>query len=225
MGLFGKTAPVDPRKKGREMSAAIRKEQRLLQREITKIKREEDKVALSLKKAAKSGEREACTILAKEIINSKKAVNRIHTSVAQLKSVEYQIQNQMAMVKVAGAFEKSTQVMQAMQQLVKVTEVRDNMMNLSKEMTRMGIMEELMTDTMDSVLDADEDEEDAAQDEIDKVLFELTAGQLGKLPETESKPMPAVVAKEVAKPSTSQLSDEEDSDEEMMEKRLQALRS
>jgi len=40
------------------------------------------------------------------------------------------------MARVSGAFEKSTEVMKAMQSLVKVSEVRNNMMELSKEMMK-----------------------------------------------------------------------------------------
>jgi charged multivesicular body protein 3 len=46
-----------------------------------------------------------------------------------------------------------------------------------------GIMEEMMEDTLDSgVLGEDEDEmEDEAQGEVDKILFELTDGKLGQV--------------------------------------------
>lgn len=40
------------------------------------------------------------------------------------------------MVRVSGAFEKSTEVMKMMQSLVKVGEVRGTMMELSKEMMK-----------------------------------------------------------------------------------------
>jgi len=222
MGLFGKTEPPDPRKKVREMSASIRKEQRILQRQINKIDREVDKVKVSLKKSAKDGDKEACTILAKEIIHSQKAIARIHVSIAQLKSVEYTVKNQAAMVKVSGAFEKSTQVMQAMQRLVKVSEVRENMMVLSKEMTKMGIMEEMMEDAME--MDDEEIDDEETQDQIDKVLYEITAGALGKLPAAESGALPTI-----SKPGPSRIveieSSEEEGEDEMMQQRLAALRS
>ena len=58
------------------------------------IKREEDKVKTSLKSAAKSKNREACLILAKELVNSRKAVKRLNLTKAQIKSVEMSIQQQ-----------------------------------------------------------------------------------------------------------------------------------
>ena len=43
-----------------------------------------------------------------------------------------------ATVRMAGAMEKSTDVMKAMQSLMKVGEVRETMMALSKEMNKVG---------------------------------------------------------------------------------------
>nr|CAB3230645.1 charged multivesicular body protein 3-like [Phallusia mammillata] len=215
MGLFGKTPPPDPREKGRQISSALRKEQRVLDRQIRSIQREEEKVKRSLKEAAKKGDKSTSAVLAKEIVHSRKAISRIHASKAQINSIDMSIKNQVAMARVSGAFEKSTEVMKMMQSLVKVGEVRNTMMDLSKEMMKMGIMEEMMEDTFES-LEGD-DMEDAAQDEIDKVLHEITAGVLGKLPDAEPHELP----------STSQVVDEveDEEEEDEMQQRLEALRS
>ena len=59
------------------------------------IKMEEAKVQKSLKDAAKKGEKDVCKILAKEIIRSRKAVNKLYASKAQLNSVELGMKNQL----------------------------------------------------------------------------------------------------------------------------------
>jgi len=59
------------------------------------IQREEEKVKRSLKDAAKKGDKDVCRILAKEMIRSKKAVSKIHAAKAQLKSVEYNMNQQL----------------------------------------------------------------------------------------------------------------------------------
>jgi len=219
MGLFGKTEKPDPRKKGREISTGLRKEQRGLQRQINQIQREKAKVEMELKKLAKQGDKEACRILAKEIVNSKKAIARIHTSIAQLKSLDYQVKNQVAMVKVSGAFQQSTEVMKSMQSLVKVDTLRNNMMAMSKEMTKMGMMSEMIEDTMDDALDNDDLDDEDTQTEIDKVLAEITQGVIGSLPEAEDTALP-----QVSVPGTSREQEEDESEDEDMEKRLAALR-
>lgn len=108
--------------------------------------------------------------------------------------------------------------MQAMQTLVRVPEVAQTMRDMSKEMMKAGIIEEMLDETMDSLED-EEEMEDAAQEEIDKVLWEITAGKIGEAPAppvTEaggSQPVPAQAAE----------SDEEELEE--MQNRLSALRS
>ena len=86
-----------------------------------------------------------------------------------------------AQIRVAGAMSQSTEVMQAMQQLVKVPEVAKTMQEMSKEMMKAGILEEMMEDTFEGLEDQDELEE-AAQEEVDKVYTCITC--LFKLPPT-----------------------------------------
>ncbi|XP_039256410.1 charged multivesicular body protein 3-like [Styela clava] len=218
MGLFGKTPQRDPKEVVREWSAKMRKENRVLDRQIRSIQREEEKVKRSMKMAAKKNEMDVCKVLAKEIIQSRKAVGRIYTAKANISSIEMTMKNQAALVRVSGAMEKSTEVMKAMQSLVKIPEIQKTMMEMSKEMMKAGIIEEMMEDTFESMEDQDEMDE-AAQDEIDKVLFEITAGALGKAPDKVTDELP-----EIAGPSTENV-EEDSEDEQEMQQRLQALRS
>lgn len=79
------------------------------------------------------------------------------------------------MVKVAGVMEKSAAVMSAMQQLVRLPEIQATMMQLSKEMTKAGLIEEMMEDSFDNVFESEELDEEA-EVEVSKVLMELTDG-------------------------------------------------
>nr|CAG4648914.1 EOG090X0EF4 [Polyphemus pediculus] len=215
MGLFGKSPEPNPKDKVNEWSSKLRKEGFQLDRQIRGIQREEEKVKKTMKEAAKKGDREVCIILAKEVLNARKAISKIHTSKAHINSISMQMKNQLAVLRVAGSLQKSTEVMKAMQQLIKIPEVAATMRDLSKEMMKAGIIEEMLEDTMEGLEDTEELEE-AAQEEVDKVLWEITAGQLGKAPAavTDSFPVPAAAAAE----------DEEEELEEM-QSRLKALKS
>lgn len=70
----------------------------LTQNVILAIKLEEAKVQKSIKDAAKKGQKDVCTILAKEIIQSRKAVNKIYSAKAQLNSVDMQMKNQLGII-------------------------------------------------------------------------------------------------------------------------------
>merc|ERR1712071_213306 len=216
MGLFGKTAPPDPKEKVREWCSKLRKETSQLDRQIRGIQREEEKVKKTLKEAAKRGDKDVCMILAKEVVNARKAISKIHSSKAHINSISMQMKNQQATLRIAGALQSSTQVMKSMQQLIRVPEIAATMRDLSKEMMKAGIIEEMLEDTMEGLEDSEELEE-AAQEEVDKVLWEITAGQLGTAPDAVTDTLPG------REPELAAADGEDDMEE--MKSRLQALRS
>ena len=240
MGLFGKSKPGDPKEKVQEWCKKIRKEGYNLDRQINSIKREENKAIRSLKESAKRGDKESSTLLAKEIINSRlvglwyiklkksifgfrKAVNKLYTAKANLNSVQLQLKNQLATLKVSGALAQSADVMKSMNALVKVPETQKAMMELSREMMKAGIIEEMMEDTLEGLTEGEEMEE-AAQAEVDRIILELTTGKLTEAPSAvkDTLPDPADDEEEEVR---EQAEAEGEEDLEEMTSRLEALRS
>ncbi|KAM8736780.1 charged multivesicular body protein 3 [Acanthopagrus schlegelii] len=220
MGLFGRTPEKDPKELISEWSKKIRREMRVIDRQIRDIQREQDKVKRSIKDAAKKGQKDVCVVLAKEMIQSKRAITKLYASKAHMNSALLSMKNQAAVVRVAGALQKSTEVMKAMQNLVKIPEIQANMRELSREMMKAGIIEEMLEDTFESMEDGEEMEE-AAEEEVDKILFEITAGALGKAPSKVTDALP-----EMEPHGAAAASDEEsEEDIEEMQSRLAALRS
>ncbi|KAJ8382456.1 hypothetical protein SKAU_G00032340 [Synaphobranchus kaupii] len=220
MGLFGRTQEKPPKDLVNEWSLKIRKEMRVIDRQIRDIQREQDKVKRSIKDAAKKGQRDVCVILAKEMVQSKRAVNKLYTSKAHMNSVLLSMKNQLSVLRVAGSLQKSTEVMKSMQNLVKIPEIQATMRELSKEMMKAGIIEEMLEDTFEGMEDEEEMEE-AAEEEVDKILFEITAGALGKAPSKVTDALPEVEAQG----ATAASEDEAEEDIEEMQSRLEALRS
>ena len=58
------------------------------------IQTEELKVKKSIKDAAKKGQKDVCKILAKELVQSRKAVSKLYASKAQMNSVVMSMQQQ-----------------------------------------------------------------------------------------------------------------------------------
>lgn len=104
-----------------------------------------------------------------------------------------------------------------MQRLIRTPEVAHTMQELSKEMMKAGIIEEMLDETMDSFEDTEEMEE-AAQSEIDKVLYEITKGEIGKAPEPP-------VSETVSEPTPSVAVEDDDEELEEMQHRFAALKS
>ena len=193
-----------------------------MDRQINSIKREENKAIRSLKESAKRGDRESSTLLAKEIINSRKAVNKLHTAKANLNSVQLQLKNQLATLKVSGALGQSAEVMKSMSALVKVPETQKAMMELSREMMKAGVIEEMLEDTMEGFTEED-DMEDAAQAEVDRIILEITTGKLTEAPSAvkDTLPDPADDDEEIRDEAAA----EGEEELEEMKSRLEALRS
>ena len=79
-----------------------------------------------------------------------------------------------------------------MSQLVKLPEIQKNMVELSKEMVREGVIK----DMLDDVKEEDEEETmNADQEEVDKIIVEITTGREGKdLPNSEDRKKDAPIS-------------------------------
>jgi len=185
---------VTPEEHVKKWKRELKKEDRNLDRNIRSIDLEEQKVKASIKQLAKKGDKqnmESAKVLAKELIHSRKAKENIYKSKAQLNSVSMQLQQNLAMMKVAGVMQKSTQVMAAMNGLIKIPQLNQVMMTMAREMEKAGLIEEMMGDIV-----ADDDEiEEAADEEVNKILEEITMGvkaapvARGELPKQEKEGM------------------------------------
>ncbi len=54
---------------------------------------------------------------------------------------------------------------------------------MSKEMMKLGLLNEMVDDSIDSALQQPEEMEEMAQAEVDKILFDLTNGAMGNAPD------------------------------------------
>jgi len=210
MGLFGKSKT--DKEKVDEWSREIKKEQRAITRQIRDIEREEAKVKAEIKKNAKKGDTESCKILARSIVDSKKAKTKLHTANANMNSILMQMREQLSMIRMSGAIQNSTAVMTAMNNLIKVPEVQKSMMNMAREMEKSNMINEIMQETIDDALEVDESAVDA---EVENVLYELTAGVLGTAPKVADGQMPASQTVQTQNVAL---------DEDDLDARMQALR-
>ena len=108
------------------------------------------------------------------------------------------------MAKVTGSLQKSTEIMKLSNQLIRLPQISQTMREMSMEMTKVssysvvmaitfmilfkaGILEEMLDDTLN--VEDDEELEEEADAEVDKVLFDLTNGKLGQAG-TVQNPLP-----------------------------------
>ncbi|TFK44795.1 Snf7-domain-containing protein [Crucibulum laeve] len=172
--LYGPT----PEEKVRAWQGKLRAETRQLDREMRQLDMATSKARQQVKQLATKGDVKNARMLAKEVVRSKKQKDRLSVSKARLGSIGNQLTQQMAMVKVTGSLQKSTEIMKLSNSLIKLPQISQTMREMSMEMTKAGIMEEMLEDTLD--MEDDEQLEEEADAEVDKVLYELTDGKLGE---------------------------------------------
>ncbi|GAA99411.1 uncharacterized protein L969DRAFT_47941 [Mixia osmundae IAM 14324] len=202
-----------PEERVRGWQQELRKEQRLLDREIRQLQHAQSQTQGQLKQLAKKGEVKNARLLAREFVRSRKQTDRLNTSKARLNSIHMQLQHQLATLKITGNLQRSTEIMKLSNSLIRLPELSATMRNMSMEMTKAGIMSEMVDDTMDMIDDEDDELEGEADAEVDKVLFEITNGKLGEAGRATA-PLPEVG-----------VSEEEQAEGQRMQAQLDALLS
>ncbi|KAH6814656.1 SNF7 family protein [Perilla frutescens var. frutescens] len=210
----------NPQQLLRDWQRRLRQECRNIERQIRDIQREEKNVQKSIKEAAKRNDMGSAKSLAKEMVRSRKTVNRLYENKAQLNSISMHLGESVAIARTVGHLSKSAEVMKLVNNLMKTSEVAVTMQEFSKEMTKAGIIEETMNDTLDDVLDS-EDLEEETEEEIDKVLTAIAGETSAQLPQ-------AIRKEKLKQPATSEDAEENIDDEEELEEiraRLARVRS
>ena len=210
----------------RKCNSLIRSNTRKLDRDISQLKILDQKTRQYILAASKRGQKnpsqakqaaQETRTFAKEMIRIRKQSSRLATSKAQLQSVQMQVNEAFSVRKIEGSIKASTGIMKDVNTLVRLPELTGTMRELSQELMKAGIIEEMVGDSLpdDELLEGEDDE---AETEVDKVLGEVLQGKLGK-------------AKVDEKPSEEEpVAEEEDLENqeatlEQMRGRLEALKS
>ncbi|XP_072961958.1 vacuolar protein sorting-associated protein 24 homolog 1-like [Typha angustifolia] len=184
----------NPQQQLRDWQRRLRQECRNIERQIRDVQREEKNVQKAIKEAAKRNDMGSAKVLAKEIVRSRRAVNRLYENKAQLNSISMHLGELVATARTVGHLSKSAEVMKLVNNLMKAPEVAVTMQEFSKEMTKAGVMEEMVNDAVDSALDS-EDIEEETEEEVEKVLSAIAGETVSQLPD-------AVRKEKVKQPST-----------------------
>ncbi|CAM8886382.1 hypothetical protein QQ045_027523 [Rhodiola kirilowii] len=170
----------------RDWQRKLRQEGRNIERQIRDIQKEEKNVQKEIRDAAKRNDMVTAKALAKEIVMSRKTVDRLHENKAQLNSISMHLGESVAIARTMGHLSKTSEVIKLVNNLMKAPEVAATMQEFTKEMTKAGVIEEFVTDALDSALDS-EDMEEETEEEIEKVLTAIAGETTSQLPEAVRK--------------------------------------
>lgn len=212
----------DPAEQRRKCDALIKKNIRALDRDIANLKVLEGRTRTMIQQASRRAERnpsqakqarQEARTFAKEMAAIRRQSGRLHTSKAQLSSVQMQVNEAFAIRKIEGSMKVSTGIMKEVNSLIKLPELTGTMNELSQELMKAGIIEEMVGDMLENNELLGETEE--AEGEIEAILNEVTKGKLGQIPQDELPSLPQ--AEETPEDTQEEL--------EQMRNRLELLKS
>ena len=156
---------------------------------------------------------------ARELVRARRTSALLVTSKAQLNSVQMQVNEAFAVRKIEGSIKASVGIMKDVNSLIRLPELSGTMRELSVELMKAGIIEEMVEDALPEDPDMFMEDEEA-EGEVDKVLGEI-------LKDRKEPALPAAPLPEPQQPVQEEQEEEEDAEVMMdqMRNRLDALRS
>lgn len=165
----------------RKCNTLMRQNARILERDIIRLKNLESKTKQLILTASKRGSRnpsqstsaaQETRTFARELIRIRRQTSRLTTSKAQLQSVQMQVNEAFSVRKIEGSLKTSTGIMKDVNSLVRLPELTGTMRELSQELMKAGVIEEMVGDMLPSE-EMMEGEDEEVEVEVDKVLGEV----------------------------------------------------
>ncbi|KAJ6455869.1 vacuolar sorting protein DID4 [Mycena sanguinolenta] len=179
--LFGRT--VTPAERLRQHQRSLAKAQRELDRERTKLEAQEKKLIADIKKSAKDGQLNACKVMAKDLVRTRRYVQKFYQMRTQLQAVGLRIQTLRSNQQMADAMRGATRAMALMNRGLNLPGIQRIMNEFEKESSMMDMKGEMMDDTVEEVI-GEEDEEEEGDKILQQVLDEIGVGISQKLGDT-----------------------------------------
>ncbi|RHZ77035.1 hypothetical protein Glove_186g54 [Diversispora epigaea] len=157
--LFGRRKT--PQELMRQHQRSLQKAQRELDRERGKLEIAEKKLIADIKKAAKANQMGACKIMAKDLVRTRRYIQKFQAMKTQLQAVNLKIQTLRSNQHMAEAMKGATKAMKSMNRAMNLPAMEKIMMEFEKETEIMDMKEEMMEDAIDDVMDEEEDDEES----------------------------------------------------------------
>lgn len=182
-GFFTKKPTVQEQVRANDR--ILRKQTRDLDRDRNALEREEKKIEMEIKKAAKAGNKQAATILAKQLIALRKQKTKSYAMGSKISSIGMQQKVMHSNMKMANAMGTTTKTMTQMNKVMDPMKTAAMMKDFERESSKMSMTEEMIDETLDDILteSGDEEEQDAI---VNRVLDEIGIEISGKLVDAPS---------------------------------------
>ncbi|ORX85419.1 hypothetical protein BCR32DRAFT_217089 [Anaeromyces robustus] len=145
------------RKQKRALNRAIRD----LDRERAKLEQQEKALIVNIKNTAKKNQVNACKIMAKDLVRTRRYIQKFYEMKTQLQAVSLRIQTLQSNQTMTEAMKGVSSAMKTMNKQINLPQINKIMMNFEKESELMDIKEEMVNDAIDNVMEEEDDEEES----------------------------------------------------------------
>ncbi|EEA28601.1 hypothetical protein EYB25_000474 [Talaromyces marneffei] len=183
---FGKR--MTPAERLRKHQRALERTQRELDRERIKLENQEKKLVQDIKKSAKNGQIGACKIQAKDLVRTRKYIQKFYSMRTQLQAISLRIQTVRSNEQMMQSMKGATMLLGSMNRQMNLPALQRIVMEFERENEIMDERQEMMDDAIDEAtgLEDEEESEDIVKEVLDEIGVDL--GQaFGETPEGIAK--------------------------------------
>ncbi|KAL9580677.1 MAG: hypothetical protein Q9212_004349 [Teloschistes hypoglaucus] len=166
---FGKR--MTPQERLRKHQRALEKTQRELDRERVKLENQEKKLVQDIKKSAKNGQMGACKIQAKDLVRTRRYIDKFYSMRTQLQAISLRIQTVRSNEQMMQSMKGATSLLGSMNRQMNLPALQRIAMEFEKENDVMDQRQEMMDDAIDDVTGLEDEEE--GDEVVNKVLDEI----------------------------------------------------
>ncbi|ELU00221.1 hypothetical protein CAPTEDRAFT_18322 [Capitella teleta] len=178
MSFFSKKPTVKDQVRANDK--VIKKSQRDLERERRELDRQEKQIESEIKKAAKQNNKQACTVLAKQLINVRNQRTKTYAMGSKMSSIGTQQKLMHSNMKMADAMGNTTKTMATMNKVMDPQKTAQTMRQFEMQNAKMEMTEEMMNDALDDIMNDSGDEEEQSAI-VSQVLDEIGIDITGSL--------------------------------------------
>ncbi|EYE92980.1 ESCRT-III subunit protein DID4 [Aspergillus ruber CBS 135680] len=195
---FGKR--MTPAERLRKHQRALDRTQRELDRERIKLENQEKKLVQDIKKSAKNGQIGACKIQAKDLVRSRRYIQKFYQMRTQLQAISLRIQTVRSNEQMMQSMKGATMLLGSMNRQMNLPALQRIAMEFERENDVMDQRQDMMDDAIDEATGMEADEEEG-EDIVKEVLDEIGVDLNQSLGETPSDIQKATVSESrVAQP-------------------------
>ncbi|KAJ5432922.1 DOA4-independent degradation protein 4 [Penicillium daleae] len=182
---FGKR--MTPAERLRKHQRALDRTQRELDRERTKLENQEKKLVQDIKKSAKNGQIGACKIQAKDLVRTRRYIQKFYQMRTQLQAISLRIQTVRSNEQMMQSMKGATMLLGSMNRQMNLPALQRITMEFERENEIMDERQEMMDDAIDEATGMEDDEaegEDIVREVLDGLGVDLSQA-LGETPSGE----------------------------------------